>query len=364
MLYFNDELMARSLRPFFVAFLCVALVLVCSSLADAQSSGGVDQTGTGGQHTIQGRIYFPSGRRSDFRLMVKLQSHNSGELSVLSDANGSFSFRGLTSGSYTVVIDGGDDYETVSEAVYIETYGGNNSRTNASMPGIARLYTVQISLQPKQSSSARPGVLNAALASIPVPARELYQKALDASQAGRRIEAIDNLSAALVIYPEFPLALNELGVQYLKLGQAAKAAEALGRAVKLAPNDFQPRLNYGIALLNQRRLAEAEGHLRVAVSMNTSAPMGHMYLGIVLASQRKLEEAERELGIAIGSKSSEVALAHRYLGGVFWAKRDYQRAVTELETYLKLVPKAKDAKVLRQKIKELHDKKLVLDATP
>src|SRR6266852_6172414 len=105
----------------------VLLVLLPLLSASAQSGGGVDQTGTGGQNTIQGRIYFPSGRRSDARVMVKLQSHNSGELSVLSDANGSFSFRGLAPGSYTVVIDGGEDYETVTEAVYIETVG-NNSR--------------------------------------------------------------------------------------------------------------------------------------------------------------------------------------------------------------------------------------------
>src|SRR5712692_6896014 len=298
MLYFSDELKARSLRPFFAASLCVGLVLLCSSLADAQSGGGVDQTGTGGQNTIQGRIYFPSGRRSDFRVMVKLQSHNSGELSVLSDANGSFIFRGLAPGSYTVAIDGGDAYETVTEPVYVDTYG-NNSRTSTRMPGIAKLYTVQISLQPKQGSSVKPGVLNAALASIPVAARELYEKALDASQVGQFDVAIENLQGALSLYPEFPLALNELGVEYLKIGQPSKAADVLSKAVRLAPRDLSPQLNYGIALLNQRRFAEAEDHLRIAVSINTSAPTAHMYLGIVVAIQRKLEEAERELEIAI-----------------------------------------------------------------
>jgi tetratricopeptide (TPR) repeat protein len=232
------------------------------------------------------------------------------------------------------------------------------------MPGIGRIYTVQISLRPKQSSSAKPGVLNAALASIPAPARELYRKALADSASGKRLQAIDDLSAALIIYPEFPLALNELGVQYLRIGQPERAGSALGRAVKLAPQDLQPRLNYGIALLNQRRFVEAEEHLSIAVSINTAAPTGHMYLGIVLAIQRKLEAAERELELAIDSKSNEVALAHRYLGGVFLEKREYQRAVTELETYLKLVPKAIDAEILRQKIRELHDKKLVADETP
>ncbi|MFS8085750.1 MAG: tetratricopeptide repeat protein, partial [Acidobacteriota bacterium] len=127
-------------------------------------------------------------------------------------------------------------------------------------------------------------------------------------------------------------------------------------AVKLAAQDFQPRLNYGFALLNLRRYAEAEAQLRTAIGLNDSAPTAHMYLGIVLAIQRKLEEGEKELKAAIDSRSNDVALAHRYLGGVFLEKRQYQLAAAELETYLKLAPNAADAEWLRQKIKELHNK--------
>jgi Tfp pilus assembly protein PilF len=338
--------------------LCAAvslLILLCPLITPGQSGGSVDQTGTGGQQTILGRIYFPSGRRSDVRVVVKLQSHSSGDLSVVSDANGSFAFRGLTAGSYTVLIDGGDDYETVTESVYIETYG-SNPRSNARIPAVTKIYTVQISLQPKQTGSVKPGLLDAALAGVPTPARELYQKALQVSQGGHIDAAIVDLKGALSLYPEFPLALNELGVAYLKIGQVIKAEDALGRAVKLAPRNLYPRLNYGIALLNERRFAEAEDHLRIAVNINPAAPTAHMYLGIVLAVQRKFDEAERELETTIGFKSSEVALAHRYLGGLFWAKREYGRAAAELEVYLKLVPKVQDADVLRQKIRELHAK--------
>jgi regulator of sirC expression with transglutaminase-like and TPR domain len=80
-----------------------------------------------------------------------------------------------------------------------------------------------------------------------------------------------------------------------------------------------------------------------------------MYLGIVL-SQNNLDEAEKELLVAINSKSSEVNMAHRYLGGVYWSKRDYKRAADELELYLQLVPKAPDAERTRAAIKELRSK--------
>src|SRR6185436_18069031 len=106
------------------------LLLVVSAVPSviAQSGGGVDQTGTGGRHSIQGRIYFPSGRRSDVRVKVKLENFQSGELSVLSDPNGSFSFKGLDPGSYIVVVDAGEEYEIQREPVYIDTDGTNTRR--------------------------------------------------------------------------------------------------------------------------------------------------------------------------------------------------------------------------------------------
>jgi Tfp pilus assembly protein PilF len=322
----------------------------------AQSGGGVDQTGTGGRHTIQGRIYFPSGRRSDVRLKVRLENFQSSELSVLSDPNGSFVFKGLDAGSYTVVVDAGEDYEISREPVYIDS-DGNNARRGIILPSVSRIYTVQVSLQLKHESASKAAVINAALAAVPETARELYRKAVESLQAGHTAKAVEQLNAAIASFPDFPLALNELGVQYLRLGQLDKAAETLKRAVKIVPDDFLPRLNYGITLLNQKKFAEAEEQLKVALSKNNSAPTAHMYLGITLAIQRKLDEGQKELNIAVASNSNEVSMAHRYLAGIHLERREFKRAADELESYLKLVPKASDAEMLQQKIKELRNKR-------
>ena len=353
--YSSQQVKPRSIRFHSAVFLASLVTLLSLSSVRAQSGGGVDQTGTGGRHTIQGRIYFPSGRRSDARVKVKLENFNAGELSVLSDPNGSFVFRGLEPGSYTVVVDAGEDYDIAREVVYVDT-DGSNARRGITLPPVTRLYTVQISLRPKDTGP-KAGVVNAVLAGVPETARELYRKAVESAGAGDSMKAVEQLKAALAAYPAFPLALNELGVQYLKLGQAEKAAEVLKSAVKLVPEDFQPRLNYGIALLNQRKFGEAEEQLRVAISKNNSAPTAHMYLGIALAIQRKLDEGKKELEIAVTSKSNEVVLSHRYLAGIYLEKHEYKPAADELESYLKLVPKAPDAEVLRRKIKELRGEK-------
>lgn len=331
------------------------LILLSVGSAFTQSGGGVDLTGTNGRHSIQGRIYFPSGRAADSRLKVKLESPNTGGLSVLADANGHFSFRGLSPGRYDIVIEGGDEYETARDYVYIDTEP-RTRRTAA--PAVARAYSVTFHLQPKRGSGAgtKTGVLNAALANVPAAVRELYLRALEASRAGDSLKAIELLKSALSLHPDFALALNELGVQYLKVGQPDKAAEALRSTLRLAPDNFTARLNYGIALLNKKEFAAAEMQLRQALEKNPAAPTAHMYLGIALINLHRFDEAEKELRRAIETGGTSLSQAHYYLGGIYWRKKEYNRAVEELETYLRLVPNAPDAERIRATIKDLRTK--------
>ena len=338
---------------------CVALLLLVPiKLASAQ--GGNDLTGTGGKHSIHGRIYFPSGRRSDASaVQVTLESSSSEKLSVIADLNGSFSFNALAPGSYSVTVNAGEDYEIGRDAVYVE--GAPRSRTMSAelaRADVPRIYTVIIHLQPKHGSGAnsRPAVLDAALASVPKPAVELYDKALEAIRAGDTRKAIEQLQAAINYYPEFTIALNELGVQYLKLEQPDKAAEVLRKALRVRPDEFTLLLNYGIALLEKNEAAEAESQFRQAVKKNDGVWSAHMYLGVTLIRLRNYIDAEKELLRTLAVGGDNLSLPHYYLGGLYWGRRDYKRAADELEKYLKLSPKAPDADRTRASIKELRSK--------
>jgi len=334
-------------------FLWILLLLFLPVAVLAQGSGR-DTTGTGGNHIIQGKIFFPSGRRAEGTIQIKLQSYSSGEISTLADSSGSFAFTSLSPGNYTVVVNAGDDYEIAREGVTIDSDLRN--RQGIPVNSGARRYTVMVTLQPKPANRAKASVVSAALAEVPETARALYEKAMELSKAGDSSQAIDNLKAAISLYPKFPLALNELGVQYLKLGQALKAVEPLTSAVKLSPDAFTPKLNLGIALLESQQVAEAETQLREALKRNDSAPTAHMYLGITLIKLRSYQEAEKELVRAIKLGGDQLGLAHRYLGGIYWGKSEYGRAADEFETYLRLMPNAQDADRVRRTIRELRGK--------
>ena len=330
------------------------LLLLVPVAVRGQGGSGVASTGTGGSHIIKGYVFFPSGRKADGTIEVKLQCLNAGEIIVMADTNGSFTFGSLAPGNYTVVINAGANYEVARESVVIESE--LNPASGGSISGTSRRYSLMISLQPKFDSRAKASVVNAALAEVPDEARRLYEEGLGLAAAGETLKAIDSLRTAVSLYPKFPLALKELGVQYLKAGQPRKAIAVLESASTLSPDAFAPKLNLGIALLETNRFPEAEKQLREALRLNQSVPTAHMYLGIALARLHNDPEAQSELQNAINSGSSQVGLAHKYLGGLYWKHRNYLQAADELDTYLRLTPNAQDAERVRATIKDLRSR--------
>ena len=348
--------MPSLLRSLSTRFLLVFLgMLLLSPSAMAQGSGR-SSTGTGGNHIIQGYVFFPSGRKAEGTMIVKLTSLQYGDLQVIPDSSGSFTFSSLAPGSYTVIVNAGDEYEVAREGVFIDT-DLNMSRMGVRLPSTSRRYTVMVHLQPKPNAAiGKPAVVNAALAAVPEKARKLYERGVAQARTDDTAKAADSLKQAVTVYPNFPLALNELGVQYLKLQQINKAVDVLREACKLNPDAFPSRLNFGIALLEAKQFAPAEEQLREASRRNNNSATAHMYLGIALLRQTKYDESEKELLTATQANAAQLSMANYYLGGIYWRKKDYPRAVEQLEKYLASTPNAPDAERVRATIKDFRSR--------
>ena len=354
-MFFLPARHAKNHHPLKIGRALFIILLTLSPVAVWGQGSGIASTGTGGSHMIKGYVFFPSGRKADGSIEVRLQCQSAGEILVMADTNGSFTFGSLAPGNYTIVVNAGQNYETSRESVVIESELNPPSSAGAGS-GTSGRYSVMINLQPKHEfgTHAKASVINAALAEVPDEPRRLYEKGLELAGAGDTMKAIDNLSAAVSLYPKFPLALNELGVQYLKVGQASRAIPVLASASTLSPDAFAPKLNLGIAMLETNRLSEAEKQLREALRLNPSIPTAHMYLGVTLVRLHNDPEAESELRNAIDSGSNQVGLAHKYLGGLYWKQGNYRQAADELDAYLRLTPNARDAERVRATIKDLR----------
>lgn len=326
------------------------LIFLCSTMASAQVSG-IDPDpggGTGGTNTIQGTIFLQAGKRLDRRAKVKLTGLASGEQFQMSDDSGAFSFRRLQGGTYTVVIDAGKEFELAAETVDIVEPPRRRGDRGITVP-------VYITLQPRTSSgSGGPGTVDAKAPGFPEAAGELYKQAIASAKAGDTKKAIDELEKALRLYPNFMAALNQLGVQFMELKEWQKAAGALRKAIAIAPEAFHPRLNYGIVLVQMKNYKDAAAELNIAVQKDSSSGPAQFYLGRAMVSLGKYDTAETVLRQTIVIGGEEAVEAHRYLGAVYIEKHHSARAADELDTYLKLAPKAKDAERIRGIIKDLR----------
>ena len=300
------------------------------------------------RNTIQGDIITPNGQRLDHPVIVWL-SGSRGETSTTSNGNGSFFFRQLGGGRFTVRVDAGDAYEPGTEEVNIADSGssGNMSR-------VGQIYSVQIHLRLKSNEPITKGVISAN--DPPKAAVDLFNKALESVKDGNRDKAIEQLKAALAIHPTFAAALNGLGVQYLKLGKYEAASEAFTKALKLAPDNFNLHLNNGISLFSLNRHAEAETQFAAALAKNEASGTAHLYRARALIALNRLDDAAIDLKRAIEIGGDDVKLAHRYLAGIYVEKGENVEAVKQLELYLQVSPDSKERDQIKNLIKELNKK--------
>jgi tetratricopeptide (TPR) repeat protein len=300
------------------------------------------------KNTIQGDIITPNGTRLDHPVIVWL-STNRGELSTTSNGNGSFVFRQLGGGRFTVRVDAGDEYETATEVVDVTDSGagGNISR-------MGQIYSVQIHLRLKSGAVITKGVISAN--DPPKAALDLYNKALDSVKEGHRDKAIEQLKAAIAIHPQFVAALNGLGVQYMKLGNYQAAFDAFSNALKLSPDNFILHLNCGITLFQLNRPVDAEAQFTAALSKNEASGTAHVYRARALIGQNRLDDAMKDLNRAVEIGGDDVKISHRYLAGIHMEKGENAEAVKELELYLKDFPNTKETDQIKNLIKELNKK--------
>jgi Flp pilus assembly protein TadD len=319
-------------------FLVLFLLLVVVRVTAQGSPRSTPSTDTGwGGGMLSGMILSPSGQRFSRRITVRLRSMAQRDRVSTTDDKGSFVFNGVPPGDYVVIIKE-QDFEPYSENVFI-------------ISGGAPPY-LNIRLRLKGEAKSGPGVLNAEFANVPARALAFYQKAQNHGQAGNHKAAIEQLQKAIAEYSNFMLAFNELGVQYLRLGELDKADESLAKALKLAPESATPLLTHGILLTVMGKFDLAVTELQTALKRKEQSATGHLYLGQALANLGRFAEAEVSLTRAIELGGEETKDAHRFLGAIYLQRGEREKALAEFEIYLKLAPKAKDAEKVRQLIRQ------------
>jgi hypothetical protein len=85
--------------------------LLSLTVSYAQRTSGINNSGTEGNEEIRGRVFLPPGDKSSTQPVVKLQSLSSPEMTGVTDRDGNFRFTTLRPDEYTIMVEGGDEYE-------------------------------------------------------------------------------------------------------------------------------------------------------------------------------------------------------------------------------------------------------------
>ena len=328
---------------FAIIFVLITALFFAAAAARAQGIGDRNRPAdsNGGIYSIQGRVILPDGKPAE-NVKVSITSADGPGIALVTNQDGGFQTGGVAAGNYTIVVRV-PGLPSQSEVLTIDRDAPAGRTFNVVLyPGVERL---------EKGEDYAPHPL---IKDVPKAALNKFKKAEDKLQDNDTKAAIQLFDEAIAEYPQFALAYYERGTAYLKTNNFDKALESFVMAVQIK-NDYlgaKYSVGYTQYLKNNFEVAAA---IFDDVLKQKDMPEAHLYLGISLAKLHALDPAIPHLKAAIAANDNEsMALAHRYLGGIYMQKKQNAEAATELEKYLKLAPKAPDADKLKSTIADLR----------
>jgi tetratricopeptide (TPR) repeat protein len=211
--------------------------------------------------------------------------------------------------------------------------------------------------------------LNASSYMAPKDARKAYEKGLVAEKKGELANAQKYFGKAVEIYPKYSNAWYQLGTVLQKEHEKDAAHAAFTRAANIDTKFLPPYLSLAVMAYeaeNWTAVLDLTGHILNLDPLNHVAgyvwdldPLNYteayFYNAVANYKLKKFADAERS-----GLKAEQVDLPTRFpqvhllLGEIFARKNDYAIAISEMQTYLELVPHAKDEDQIREHLAKLE----------
>jgi tetratricopeptide (TPR) repeat protein len=205
----------------------------------------------------------------------------------------------------------------------------------------------------------------------PKSARKAYEKGLQAEKNGKLADAQKYFETAVEIYSSSANTWFQLGAVLQKQNQKDAARKAYTRATTIDTRFLPPYLSLASMAYetgNWTEVLSLTGHVMELDPLNNAAvtkyildldPLNYVdaYFYNALANYKlnKLEDAEKS-----GLKAEHLDLRPRFpqlhllLADIFAQKSNYAMAISELQSYLELVPHAKHAGQVREQLAKLE----------
>ncbi len=148
---------------------------------------------------------------------------------------------------------------------------------------------------------------------------------------------------ALVSDEERVNALVNEGTRLLGEGNAARAAELYGQALRLNPEDETVHFNLGVAWGQLGQAEAAKKEYLEALRLYPEYPEAHVNLGNLLAKHGQNAEALEQFNLALKA-NPDSANAHNALGTALAAEKNYKEAMAHFLEAIRLQPNHLEAR--------------------
>ncbi len=266
--------------------------------------------------------------------------------------SGQFSFSGLPPGHYYLkVLTSGTPYEEQTQSVSLVPVSVIAGRGSVSEQ--VNFY-LKIRKTSSQAAPARPAVVFAQ--DVPPEASNLYETALADLEAKNEAVAFDKLKRSIEIFPEYFLALDRLGNEYIAGGHYEAAAVLLMKALTINQRSSSSALGLGLALFRLHQPEKALEQFEKVVSLDPSSPNGYLWRGITLYEKKNYSDALDSLLKANDLTGGKVAEIHWQLARVYKEQNKFAKSADHLELYLKYKPEGQNNAEIKKAIATLREK--------
>lgn len=284
-------------------------------------------------------------------IRVSLLNENEQTLrTVFADNSGRYKFSNLGEGTYFVRVEpAGTPFEEQTHRIELESASRLASSTEDPW-----MVDFRLKLRKSETGTVAPGVVF--LQPVPPAAREQYETGVGSLNDKKTDAGIQSLQKAIEIFPDYFLALELLGTEYVKGGMYDNAVPILSRAMQVNPDAPKSLYALGVAHLKTNRSAEAVNWLQRSADKDPKSANVYMMLGLAYGNLGSLSESETAFKKAYLLGRSSVADVHYYLAGIYNKQQKYSEAARELELFLKEAKDIKDTAQIKGMIAKFKEK--------
>lgn len=307
------------------------------------------------QNTISGHV-FDTNRTPLQDVYVDLLDEFSRTINrVRTSSSGRYFFRGMPAGTYLIrVLPYGTNLREEEKSLTIQNIirrSGGRLVVGAFMNANYDFY-LRIN---RKKQPVRTEIIFAQ--QVPRKARDLYKEAMGLLGKKQKKEGYKKLIAAIEMFPDYYMAIERLGLEYVNDKHYKVGSIILQRAVRINPKSYKGWYGIAFAFSSLNLNSQALKASKKAVKLNPGSTDALFLAGKLFRISGNYKKSEKYLIKAKKIAKQPYPEVHWQLALLYGKNLNrYEDAAEELELFLKHQPDAKDAIKIKKLIRVFREK--------